>query len=243
MLKAERIDRIFEIIKENKYITVDELVNRVHYSPATIRRDLTQLEKLGLIKKSYGGVCFNERLRPTIIREHENIADKIDLCNRASDLIKDGDMVFIDGTTTTYFLHDLLIKKKNITVVTTNLKLAIALGEKGVECIVSGGKVHDTNYLKSSLCSELLKKMRFNVAFFSCSYISPDGEVDVWEEFRPFYETVLERSSNNVLICDAHKFKDSIPLAYCELDTFNTVITNGDFPSETKQKFPKVKFI
>lgn len=243
MLKAQRIDRIFEIIKENKYITVETLVNRLHYSPATIRRDLTHLAKLGLVVKSYGGVSINEQKRPSIIREHENTADKIKLCNSAQSLINDGDAVFVDGTTTTFFLHELLSKKKQLTVVTTNLKLAMTLGESDVKCYVTGGKVHDANFLEGMHCSDLLKKMRFDVAFFSCGIISPDGEVYIYEGFYNFYDTVMERCKKNVLLCDAHKFSDKMKFIYCDLSKFNAVISNGKFNENIQEKFPNVEFI
>ena len=50
MIKGERLDRILEILKHKKYCTVDELVSELRYSPATIRRDLTLLEKQNLVK-------------------------------------------------------------------------------------------------------------------------------------------------------------------------------------------------
>ena len=58
MLKNERAERIVEILREQKYTTVQMLVDRLHYSPATVRRDLVYLEGLGLVEKSYGGVSL-----------------------------------------------------------------------------------------------------------------------------------------------------------------------------------------
>ena len=82
MFKEQRTDRILEIIRENKYVTVEQLVNRLHYSPATIRRDVTYLANLGLVKKSYGGVSITDA-KPFVIREHENITEKIKMCRFA----------------------------------------------------------------------------------------------------------------------------------------------------------------
>ena len=243
MLKAERIDRIFEIIKQNKYTTVDALVDRIHYSPATIRRDLTNLAKAGLIIKSYGGVSLNTQAKPSIIREHENTVEKIKLCGLAQSLISDGDTIFVDGTTTTFFLHELLSKKKNITVVTTNLKLAIILGENNVNCFVTGGQVHDATFLKGLYCADLLNKINFDIAFFSCSQISPSGEVAIYDGFSPFVETVISRCKKNVLLCDAHKFSNKLPFVFSCLKKFNVIITNGKFDDDIQEKFPTVKFI
>ena len=109
MFKEQRTDKILEIIRENQYVTVDYLVSRLHYSPATIRRDITYLADLGLVKKSYGGVSIAGG-RPSIIREHDNISGKVKVCKYASNLIKDGDIVFTMGAGTITELGPMLVK-------------------------------------------------------------------------------------------------------------------------------------
>ena len=166
MQKQERIGQVLEIIKSRKFCTVDELVNELHYSPATIRRDLTHLAQRGLIEKSYGGASFVGAWSFTI-REHQHTAAKARLCQAAGELIQDGDAVFVDGTSTTYFLRDALIKKRGITVVTTNLKLALELDENSVTCFLPGGRLCDTAMIGGPLAAETLQRFSFNIAFFS----------------------------------------------------------------------------
>ena len=60
MYQQERMDQIMKILKENHYVTVDYLVKEIRYSPASIRRDLTLLEKQGLVTRSYGGVTYKD---------------------------------------------------------------------------------------------------------------------------------------------------------------------------------------
>ena len=100
MQKQERIEQVLEIIKSRKFCTVDELVEQLHYSPATIRRDLTLLAQRGVIQKSYGGASYIGD-RSFAVREHQHIAIKAHLCHADEHLIQDGDNVFVDGTTTT----------------------------------------------------------------------------------------------------------------------------------------------
>ena len=167
MFKNERTDRIMEILKENKYTTVEKLVVELHYSPATIRRDLTYLAEIGLVRKSYGGVRIEENAKPLIVREHEMHDEKIKICKMAADLINDGDFIFIDGTTTTFFLGEFLELKKDITVMTSNLKLALLLGEKNINCFVTGGKVVDTGMLAGTLADDAVKRLtEIDLCFF-----------------------------------------------------------------------------
>ena len=206
MFKEQRTDRILEIIRENKYVTVDTLVKRLHYSPATIRRDITYLANLGLVKKSYGGVSVNAKSRPHILREHENITEKIKMCRFAETFVSDGDVVFIDGTTTTYFLGETLLKKKDITVVTTNIKLAAYFGEHKVNCLVCGGRLYDAIMLGGTYACDLINKMRFNIAFFAVGGVSDDGQFSVSEAYWDFMRAAKARSEKTVLLNDKNKF-------------------------------------
>lgn len=71
MYQQERMDPIMRILKENHYVTVDHLVSEIRYSPASIRRDLTLLEKQGLVTRSYGGVTLKDaNLSPFRFRQH-----------------------------------------------------------------------------------------------------------------------------------------------------------------------------
>lgn len=244
MFKYERAERIVEILKKQKYTTVDFLVNELHYSPATIRRDLTYLEANGLVKKSYGGVSINEYAKPVIIREHENIDIKTKIAKKASDLINDYNSVFVDGTTTTYFLAEFLKNKKNITVTTSNLKLATYLGENKVNCYVTGGKVVDTNMLCGNFADEMMKKMCFDIAFFSVAALSYDGEISCMSEvFLNIIHTAIQRSKISVCMCGSTKLGIKKTLCLENLQNVNYVISDGKFPYELKKKYPNTKFI
>lgn len=55
MLKNERYERILEILDENTYVTANELSERLYVSIPTVRRDLTELQRQGLIRRNHGG--------------------------------------------------------------------------------------------------------------------------------------------------------------------------------------------
>lgn len=242
MFKEQRIDKILDIIRENKYVTVDVLVSRLHYSPATIRRDITYLANLGIVKKSYGGVSITAG-KPSIIREHENIPNKVKVCKRALDLINDGDRIFIDGTTTTYFLGEFLIKKKNVTVFTTNLKLAIYLGEHKINCYVCGGKVHDSTMLGGPYVSDLIEKTRFDKAFFSVGTINKEGQISVAPHFWDFMKSAFRNSKSNILLCDREKLNEYSKSYYADVNAFDTVICDCEMPDVFYEKFKNTTFI
>lgn len=244
MIRDERLERIMEILKNCKYTTVERLVKELHYSPATIRRDLTHLENTGMVKKSYGRVFVNDISRPAILREHENMDAKIRICRAAAELIEDKAAVFIDGSTTTYFMSELLSKKKDIVVTTSNLKLGIYLEEKGIECYVTGGKVVDTNMLAGTYAVDTVNKMNFDICFFSAESISEEGIIcDKGELFADLRRTVINRSKQSVCLCDSKKLGISSFLCLTSMENIDYVISDGEFPKEWKEKFDKTEFI
>lgn len=243
MLKNERQDKILEIISKNKYTTVKELTDLLHYSPATIRRDLTVLDSLGLLKKSYGGVSMNTQSPPVVIREHDNTGAKIAICRSAATLIHDGDMVFIDGTTTTYFLCEFLDKLKNVTVVTNNMKLALALGERNIPCYVTGGLVCDTTMLAYDYAADIIEKMNFDIAFFSVSAVNSDGRFSISDYFTGLTRAALKNTKKSVLLFDGSKIKNDSKCFFKSISAIDCVISNIKIPKMWKTKFADTEFI
>ena len=93
MYQQERMDEIVKILKEKHYVTVNFLVKEIKYSPASIRRDLTILEKQGIVKRSYGGVSLcDANYSPFQFRQHSMKIAKNAMAKKAAELVKDRDV-------------------------------------------------------------------------------------------------------------------------------------------------------
>lgn len=243
MLKDERLDAIMAFLAERKYITVEELTEKLHYSPATVRRDITQLVKLGYAKKSYGGVCLNEHARPIIIREHEDISEKEQICRKAAELIRDNDTVFIAGSSTSYHLGKYLAGKRDVTVVTTDTRMALDLEERGVRCYLTGGLMRD-GMLTGCLAIGMLRQIRYDLSFFSASGLSDDGEITVVsEEFGMLLDEVFRRSDRTVCLCTDNKFGRREFFSLGTLDRVSCFVTNGKMEKKLLDRFGKTRFL
>lgn len=133
MLISERHNRIIFELQQNPQITVRELSQKLHFSEPTIRRDLTELHRQGILTKHYGGAILNQitsdREIPSVLRENEKSKTKAQIGLMASELVSDGMILMLDGSTSAYHLVPYLAKYKDITVVTSGAKTAVALAE------------------------------------------------------------------------------------------------------------------
>lgn len=123
-------------------LSVKYLCDTLYASESSIRRDLQSLEKQGIIKRNYGSaeltitfsniVTFNQRTQ-------QNIQAKREMAQKAAALIKDGDIVFLDQSSTTFFLANEIAHRKSLTIVTNNTEILIRLANTKLKVISSGG--------------------------------------------------------------------------------------------------------
>src|SRR5690554_5827583 len=103
MFTLERQQAILDLLKSNKSASVSDLSKRFFIGEATIRRDLDKLEKMGLIKRTYGGAVLIEGLDseiPLFVRESEQKDLKVSIGKLAAQLVNDNDIIIIDSSST-----------------------------------------------------------------------------------------------------------------------------------------------
>lgn len=246
MYQQERMDQIMKILKENHYVTVEYLVEKIRYSPASIRRDLTLLEKQGLVKRSYGGVTLGDaNISPYRFRQHSMKVAKNAIAKRAAELVKDGDTVFIDGSSTTQYIGHFLTEKKNITVVTCNMLLADFLSEHGIMVYCTGGRVVEyPGILGGELARETFKKFKADIAFFASLSFDFDGKIlSSGEGGRQSARALREHSKKLVYLCGSDKFNSTGHIVSITLDEIDYFISDGKLPAKLKEKFKNTTFI
>ena len=107
MLAVERRNRIEQIINKNKSVLVVELAKQFEVTTETIRGDLEKLEKQGVLVRTYGGATLvdNSEIELAITeRDTVNYEGKQRIGKYAADLIKDGETIFLDASTSAWHL-------------------------------------------------------------------------------------------------------------------------------------------
>ena len=229
MLQIERRRDILKIINERKSITVKELCAILYASPATVRSDLCELENDGLITRSFGGAVLNEQF-PNQVPASVRSVDKIDvkklLAAKAASLIKSGETVFIDGSTTTYYLAPHLKSIPDITVITNNPKLNIALAENHVRSFCTGGEMLNESMVLTGISAErFVRGIRAHKFFFSSRGIDDSCISDSCAYQCGVKQAMIECSEQSYYLCDNGKFGRTYPHVICDLSRVSRIIT------------------
>ena len=159
-----------DFLKEHKTAYVRELAHSLYASEATIRRDLAELKKMGLIERSHGGAVLPENADEIsmFVRINKNAREKERAASVALKILPDFKTVFIDSSSTALALAarmDLSFK----TVVTNNLQTAMQLSKKpNVTLILLGGSVQfNTNSATGSWTTRQLEDFSFDLMLSS----------------------------------------------------------------------------
>ena len=246
MFQQERMDEIMKILQVNNYVTVEYLANELGYSPSSIRRDLTLLEKNAKVKRSYGGVEITRsgRTTPFRFRQHQLNKEKSEISKEAIRLINDGDTIFLDHSSTVQHMANFLLKKKDLRVITSNLTLAMYLNERGVKVYtVCGRIVESPGVVVSFNLDKSLQMFNVDAAFFSVRGLSHNGYcVHNYELTALTVKHICENSNKRVLLCTGDKLNANEPFKSVSLDEVDYCITDKPVDERIRNKFKNTKF-
>ena len=237
MLKEERYDKILEILKEETYIHAQELAQRLFVSMPTIRRDLSVLDSRGLIVRSHGGakkLSTENIVTPLDFRKAQNHAEKKRIAKKAAELIREGDIVFIDASTTALYMGEYLDEKRNITVVTNAVPLSLILTKKGIRTYCTGGETQKNSLgYTGSIAQLTVKSFNYDYCFFSVCAVNSDGQIcDTSFEENMIRTAAIQNSKRSVFLCDGTKAGLCAPYNLTDINEVTYVVSNVDsFPN------------
>ena len=245
ILSQKRIDVILDIIKEKGFVTVKYLCDELHYSKATINRDLNELQSQRLIVRNHGGAEYiNRKYAPLVFRIHKNKHIKSRLAAEAAKMLSDNITIFVDGSTTAQYLGKHIPKHKNVTVITNNINLAAYLSELHVNVICLGGRITESPYIIGGI--EAVKQAETynaSITFLSTSSFTPNGTINVGNNNYDIHKAMIKNSKKAVFLVDSSKTEFNAARKLCDFSEISTVISDFHFSDEVKNTFPNPEFI
>lgn len=237
MVKQHRWNRIAELCKEKDSVSVEELVEMLGVSPATIRRDLQNMEDLKIISRYHGGARINltQYDEPhMILKSESNIKEKQAVARRAASLIKDHQMVYLDAGSTTFEMIE-HIHARNITVVTAGIRHILELSRHNISTIVLGGPLRpETEAIAGRNTVEQIKTMYFDIAFVGTNGIHDKVGFTTSNELEASTKAAaIHQAKTPYIITDSSKFFILNPVQFAKLD--EAIILTDSIPEEFRK--------
>ena len=169
--------------------------------------------------------------------------EKRRIAQEAAKLICNGDTIFLDGSTTVQYLIPFLSEKRDLTVITNNMRLAIELGELDIKVICLGGEIKERPHvLFGDETVENAMRYHADKMFFSVAGNTLDGHIKD-TAYRLLYKIMLKNSAESYFLTDKTKTEERIGIELCDFSYLTGVISDFEFPEEIKEIYEGVNFI
>ena len=233
MLAIERRKLFLDTINQNGIATVSGLAQMGGVTEETVRRDLMLLEQEGHIIKTHGGAVPNEGSLGDIsaeIRQNMNLPLKTKIAASAAGLVKAGDTLFLDASTTALYLARSIRKFSEIRVITNSLPIINELSHQpDIKLVAVGGQLSRTNQsLVGEAANQLIRDNYFaSKIVFSCRGLSEAGEMFESDEADTAVKrTMIQCAAERIMLCDSTKFGRIGHVKLGNLEKISTIITD-----------------
>jgi DeoR/GlpR family transcriptional regulator of sugar metabolism len=246
LLSESRRRKAAERLREMGSITVAELEREFGISAMTARRDLSELERLGLARRTHGGaiaVSSSAYESDFSARVHAASDVKRKLARIAVPLVRPGGSVFLDGSSTSYYIaEELLSADIPVTVITNSLPVLQRLGESagpGITVVACGGELrHRSQSFVGPDAVRTIKTHYVDLAFISSKGISPDDRLtDADALAAEVKHTMISHAEERVLVFDSTKLDTRGLTTICDLSELTTVITDDAVGFGSRHEF------
>lgn len=241
MLAQERREKILQYLYKDNLIKVAEIKDVFNVSAETIRRDLEYLENEGLLKKVYGGAVLPKKsLEPSYqTRKIKNLKEKKEIAARTVELIKNGDAIIIDLGTTTLEVAKRLNTKKDLTVITNSIKVALEIDLQNNKVILIGGYLREGELSVSGFLTERnLQHFNVDKCIIGVGGISLDGGItDYHVEESQTRKLMISQAETVIAVTDFSKFGIKAFTNICATEDIDILITDHHIEQKTIKQY------
>ena len=236
MLAIERRRALVSLLDQSPVLTVEDLARRFDVSTQTIRRDFQDLERRGLLTRSYGGAVSRSadalsREGAFGAREVERATQKEAIARCALRLVAPGSTVILDASTTVLALARLLPPDIELTAIVNALPVASALARRpNVATISLGGTLRHTSLSCGGPIAEATMRRLFaDAAFISARGVSPArGLTEANPSEAALKELMLANAARVVALVDSSKLGRAALSLFAPLKRIDTLVTDDE---------------
>lgn len=232
------------MLNQKSELSVKEIAEMLHVSDMTVRRDLNELERQGIIRRTHGGATLldpSSRVRdPYILGEQtaKNVREKSMIGIKAASLVRPDETILLDSGSTTPFVARHIDKDLPLTVLCYTFTNALEFyPRKNANLILLGGFFHrDSNIFHSVENRALISNIRADKAFISTGGLDPDLGLTTYFYYEADIKREMIRSARQIiLVTDSTKFGKISVTHFAGLDEVDTVITDEGISDEYRE--------
>ena len=230
-LKEERHQYILELLGSEGRVLAADLSSRYRVSEDTIRRDLRELASSGKIQRVHGGALPRRaEAVPFVSRQQIDMESKIGIARAAADMIRDGQVVLIDGGTTNLRIASYLSRERSATIVTNSPPLALALADHPkLSVLMLGG-----NFLKEARVTtgietiRRVESIRADLCFLGMCSLHPEVGITVGDREEAYVKQAMIAASTEVVgLISFGKMGTSLPYLVGPASQLTHLITDA----------------
>jgi DeoR/GlpR family transcriptional regulator of sugar metabolism len=236
--QPERLSRIEVSLQSRSRVTVAQLSRALQVSPVTIRADLTELERRGRLVRVHGGAMAANKAAHELNFEHRaqiQHAAKRAIGAHAASLVRDGDSIFLDASTTALELARRVSDRRELTVITNSIRSAQELViYPNLTVMMPGGIVRREAFsLVGSWSADLIRQFNIGRAFMGArGFTLKEGLTDVNPDEVALKRAIAEVAREVVALIDSTKWNQVAVASFCAVDRLSTIITDKAAPRQ-----------
>lgn len=228
--KDLRHQKILEILGKKDLVRTTDLAQEAGVTPETIRKDLDEMESQELVKREHGLVRMIKSTveSPVAQRKMENRELKERIAYRAIQEIQDGQTVFLDAGSTLLCGTDLLRSKKDLTIITNSIPMALAALEQNFKIILLGGVLQKKSQrTEGFFATAMLDAIHIDLAFLGTCGIRGATGFGVYSDAEiETRKKIIERADKTIAVMDTSKFQEPASFQFCSFREVDALITN-----------------
>lgn len=234
----ERRQEILRLLEHNGRVSIAELSRRFEVSEVTVRKDLAWLEAQGLLIRTHGGAIPVDRNPAEMafeVRERLHREEKLRIAQAAASLVQDGDSIALDASTTAMYLARALRNRRELTVVTNGIRVAMEFaGRPGITVLMPGGIVRwEAFSLVGTWGETILQKVHIQRAFVGAKGLTlTEGLTDVNNDEVRLKRAIVNAAKEVIAIVDHTKWGRVAFATFCPLERVRLVISDVKAPPE-----------
>jgi DeoR/GlpR family transcriptional regulator of sugar metabolism len=245
LLAEPRRKKILEWLQEEGSARVRDLSAAFDVSEATIRQDLEKLETEGHISREHGGAYLKtvpHQVETMSLQHVENMEKKLRIGEAAASLVGDGETIILDAGSTTTAVANRLLQRRDMTVITNALNIALILGgHPGFTVHMPGGQFKaPTLSLSGDASVEFFHNIMVGKLFLATAGVSLESGL-TYPSFADLQlkQAMIRAASHVYLVADSTKINRTSFTRLGTLDVINSFITDAEIRDEDVREFER----